>query len=84
MRGEIKRKINFLEIVSKGEEEVTRYFNNLEDDSEKTKFFKLINWGKRSKCIMGLNRDDNEIICNDPKLTHIGQKVYEGRKDLIL
>ena len=34
MRGEIKRKINFLEIVNKGEDEVTRYFNNLEDDNE--------------------------------------------------
>lgn len=84
MRGEIRKKIGFLEIVSKGEEEVIRYFDDLGSDEEKTKFFQLVNWGKKSNCVVGLNSQNNVIVCDDPKLTQVGKEVYEGRKDLIL
>ena len=84
VRGEIRRKIDFLEVVSKGEEIFLKYFEELEGHEERSSFIELVNWGKRSKCITGIMKIDEKFIFENFELTNLGKEVYEGRKDLIL
>jgi len=83
MGAEIKRKIDFLEIVSEGEDAVLSYFNNLGSIEEKMGFYKLVSWGESSNCITGLSILNEGLLCSEPGLTGLGRTVYEGRKDLI-
>lgn len=84
MGANIKGKMKFLEVVSEGKEAVMGYFESLEDKEERDKFCKMIDWGRRSKCISGLKYHRGELICREPSLTGLGKIVYEGRKDIIL
>ena len=83
MGADIKGKIDFLEVVSGGEDSILSYYNNLGSIEEKTKFYKLVSWGASSNCITGLSIFNEELLCNEPGLTGLGRTVYEGRKDLI-
>lgn len=83
MGADIKRKIDFLEIVSEGEDAVLSYFNNLESIEERMGFYKLVVWGESSNCITGLSILGERLLCSKPGLTGLGKTVYEGRKDLI-
>lgn len=83
MGADIKRKIDFLQMVSEGEDAVLSHFNNLESREERMRFYKLVVWGESSNCITGLTIKGEGLLCAKPELTGLGRTVYEGRKDLI-
>ena len=83
MGADIKGKIDFLEIVSEGEKSIIRYFNELGNAEERTRFYNLVSWGASTDCVTGLSILDEGLFYDEPRLTTLGKTVYEGRKDLI-
>jgi|GEM_PF-3438142 len=84
MGADIRGKINFLEVVSGGEDSIKKHLNGIVTGEELKRFYELVVWGENTCCIKGLNLQGECLDCDHPGLTNLGRVVYEGRKNLIL
>ena len=84
MGADIRGKIDFLGVVSRGRDAIVGYYDDLKTTEEREKFYQLVCWGERSNCTSGLKMQEDILCLDNPSLTGLGKVVYHGRKDLIL